>query len=116
MASKAEFARKWYELGVCPGCGAALEDVAGVGARHYRGRDKVSRAGGPVVTYAGEGSGTNVSPSDVRLCVWSADDLTSLVLIGSGMVYGGGRGNARAPRDSPAPVIAPAIGRGPGNQ
>jgi hypothetical protein len=116
MASKVEFASKWYELGVCPGCGAALEGVAGQSPRHYRGRDEVHGRRGLRTTYAGEPSGNYVRAGDPRLCVWSADDLTSLVLIGSGMVYGGGRGNARAPRDSPAPVIAPAIGRGPGNQ
>jgi hypothetical protein len=116
MASKVEFATKWYTLRVCPGCGAALEDVAGVGARHYRGRDKVRRGGSTATTVAGEQAGTNVPLADPRLCPWSADDLTSLVLIGSGMVYGGGRGNALGPRDCPDPVIAPAIGRPEGNK
>jgi hypothetical protein len=107
MASKAEFATKWYQLGVCPGCGSPLEDVAGKGIRHSHHHNN-SR-----IYTTGVETGPN--PPDY-VCHWSADQLTALVHIGSGMVYGGGRGIAPPPREHPAPVIAPAIVRGRGNK
>lgn len=65
-------ARALYDTGVCPGCGTRLELVAGQGHRH-------TVDGRPVLTIEAE-----LHPDGV--CDWSADDLTSLVLIGSGVV------------------------------
>lgn len=78
-AEKAAFAERWYRAGVCPGCGAALTAVAGLGVGHVRpnvryGTDHQSFSGpdgAPV-------SAGNVGPNT---CAWSPDDLTSLVLI-----------------------------------
>jgi hypothetical protein len=107
MASKADFARKWYELGVCPGCGSPLEDVAGKGIRHSHNHNH------PRIYVAGTETGPE-PPGYV--CPWSADDLAALVHIGSGMVYGGGTGNAALVRERRAPVIAPAIVSEGGNK
>jgi hypothetical protein len=63
-------AREWLTLGVCPGCGCDLELVAGEADGHYRdGR----------LWYGGVGA-TN------DRCPVSADELSALVHIGSGVV------------------------------
>lgn len=64
--------RDLYEAGVCPGCGTRLELVAGA-------RDFHTIDGLPV-------SGYRASLHPDGVCSWSADDLTSLVLIGTGVV------------------------------
>ena len=68
-AEKVASARFFYEMGVCPGCGYPLENVAGAGAGHSA-SDGAIRGGGP----RGD------------MCSWSADDLAALVHIGSGLV------------------------------
>lgn len=97
-------ARRLYAAGVCPGCGAELVKVAGVGNRHYRaGQEVVSHSGDPrvrvrwyvspsglrsgnpvVLTEAGDRATYQVN--DSRLCDWTADELTILVHLGSGLV------------------------------
>jgi hypothetical protein len=67
-------ARELYALGVCPGCGAPLEKVAGQGVAHYRN-------GGVVLSL-----GRSLTSADPRLCPWSADRLAALVHLGSGLV------------------------------
>lgn len=69
--TKIEYAKAIYDSGCCPGCGTPLEQVAGKGARHYPDGHTVSSSN----NFTGPG-----------LCPWSADDLTSIVLIGSGTV------------------------------
>lgn len=98
-------ARRLYEAGVCPGCGAPLVKVAGVGNRHWKGGQEItssyeardgreivgrpasracSNAGVVVLTRAGDPSCGILD--DSRLCEWSADELTVLVHLGSGLV------------------------------
>ncbi len=87
-AAKIEFAREWYAKGVCPGCGAPLEKVAGQGVGHWLPGQMVRTRTGPRTSVLGDsqdGFGKAL-PGDPRRCPWSADDLTSLVLIGSGVV------------------------------
>lgn len=82
---KRAFCREWFARGVCPGCGAPLQKVAGKGHRHYLAGRKVPapKAGGYRVTVAGESfqRGLALNPKDPRLCPYTADDLTSLCLI-----------------------------------
>lgn len=78
-------ARRLYERGVCPGCGADLVDVAGQGDRHYQG-GQLLWSNPARVTVAGELAGRGVISSDPRLCIWDADQLAALVHIGSGLV------------------------------
>lgn len=86
---RVEFARRWYALGVCPGCGAELVKVAGQGERHYLAGQTVATASqsSPRITTAGEliRSGGNLLSGDLRLCRWSADALAALVHVGSGL-------------------------------
>lgn len=100
-AAKVQFARDAYASGCCPGCGAPLVKVAGIGTRHLmagheinigsrsksQGRVVHRRHGVPyVVSRAGDSTGGQISGDDPRLCPWSADDLAALVHIGSGLV------------------------------
>jgi hypothetical protein len=73
-------AKHWYNKGVCPGCKAPLEKVAGQSKRHWKPDQLVARNGGQVKTYLGElhtGSGSEYE--DSRLCPYTADDLAALV-------------------------------------
>jgi hypothetical protein len=100
-AEKVAFARWWYARGECPGCGAPLRKVAGAGWRHYLGGHVVGAGSGKWrTTTSGEviGTGGQVLDGDPRLCSWLPEDLTSLVLIGSGVVKSsGGVGSSPAP-------------------
>lgn len=66
------YAKDLFAAGVCPGCGTRLELVAGVGDHH-------TLDGMPVTT-------AEASLHVAGMCAWSADDLTSLVLVGTGVV------------------------------
>jgi len=73
-------AKYWYDKGVCPGCKAPLEKVAGQSKRHWKPNQKVTRLGGQILTYLGElHNGAAVLPGDKRLCPYSADDLAALI-------------------------------------
>lgn len=72
MSAVISRAQALYRAGVCPGCGTNLEIVAGAGHHH-------TLDGLPVLT-------TEVELGALGICPWSADDLTSLVLIGAGVV------------------------------
>jgi len=88
-------ARRLYEAGVCPGCDAPLIKVAGVGVRHWKSgqwlSDRAART--PPGALA-----SGADPDDPRLCGWSADELTVLVHLGSGLVGSGDATAARPPR------------------
>lgn len=100
-AEKVAFARTAYELGKCPGCGAPLELVAGIGTKHYMGGQEIHAGhydprpvvrflrnpnSGPRVVLTRAGDPAVGVLGDSRLCPWSADDLAALVHIGSGLV------------------------------
>ncbi len=85
--TKQEFAKHWFDRGVCPGCGAPLVKVAGIGTRHYLAGQTVIRGSNRTrQTQAGESTSNSVPRDDPRLCPWTADQLAALVHIGSGLV------------------------------
>jgi hypothetical protein len=89
MDSKVIFAQEWYEKGKCPGCGSSLSAVAGVKSRHYIPGSEISIGGKAIITvHTRTTNASGMKPDDKRLCPWTSDDLTSLVLIGSGRVKG----------------------------
>ena len=67
IAEKVTFCRDWFAAGKCPGCWGDLRSLAGFGDRHAW-------------------DGTPTVADDPDACAYTADDLTSLVLIGSGVV------------------------------
>jgi hypothetical protein len=100
-AEKVRFCEEWYARGVCPGCGAALTKVAGTHLRHFTRDHRVAvgsnsdlagryRVPGTTqnhyYTRAGDVATGGVGVDDPRVCRYTGDDLTSLVLIGSGTV------------------------------
>lgn len=93
-ATKRAFAKEWFARGECPGCGAPLAKVAGSAHEfHFLDSQDVNRAGtrlgyrkpgtaNTFYTRAGDpASGVKRPRTDPRVCRWTADDLTSLVLI-----------------------------------
>lgn len=81
--TKRAFAKEWFARGECPGCGARLEEVAGVADRHYRPGQTVTSNNVKRTTGLGEvvPIGSSVRRDDPRVCRYRSDDLTSLVLI-----------------------------------
>lgn len=71
---KRAFCRQWYTKGVCPACGTSLRKVAGVGIVHSR--RGVTTSSGTLVRRDGHPA----------ICDWTADGLTALCHIGSGLV------------------------------
>ena len=69
---KVAFAKEWFARGECPGCGAPLAKVAGRGSVHVSNGD--TSHSGPLSRIGDDGRPASA-------CPWSADDLTSLVLI-----------------------------------
>jgi hypothetical protein len=92
-AAKVAFAEQWYRRGECPGCGARLEKVAGRGTCHYGNGSCVS----------------NLSAGESGTCSWSADDLLSLVLIGSGQVLDGTAVYSASYAQADPPPAVPSI-------
>lgn len=83
LKERIDFARYWYQKGVCPGCESPLELVAGVGQHHIR-------PGEPIyihqrITITNPGHITRLTPMDPRVCRWDSDQLAALVHIGSGL-------------------------------
>ena len=75
--TKTEFAVRWFRRGQCPGCGHDLKRlVLGRVGRHQLSGKAVG---------GGEG-GKTWGAADPSVCPFDADDLTSLVLIATGVV------------------------------